>query len=61
LNENLISESLREVWRWKESVARKYAGLSPKEQIRRMNEDAEKLMAKYGLKLRRCSSRRRRK
>lgn len=55
MNESIIPESLREVWRWKESVARKYADLSAQERIRRMNEVADRFLAEHGIALRRTA------
>ena len=55
MNDPLISESLREVWRWKEKVAREYEGLSKQEVVRRMNEEAERIMCERGIRLPRWS------
>jgi hypothetical protein len=50
-DDKLIPESLREVWRWKEAVAKEYEGLSDEETVRRMNEKAERFMKEHGLVL----------
>ena len=48
-----VPESLREVWRWKEAVAKEYAGLSRSEIARKLNETADRLLAERGITLRR--------
>jgi hypothetical protein len=51
MNDQNIPESLREVWRWKEAVAKEWEGLSPKELIRHINETSERLLREQGIVL----------
>ena len=51
MNDKNIPESLREVWRWKEAVAKEWEGLSPKELIRHINETSERLLREHGIVL----------
>ena len=55
MNNPLVPESLREVWRWKEKVAREYEGLPKQEVVRRMNEEAERIMRERDIRLPRWS------
>ena len=55
-DDNLIPESLREVWRWKEAVARKYGGLESADLVQRMNDAADRIMRENNLNLPRTSA-----
>lgn len=44
-------ESLREVWEWKEAVAREYEGLSAEEMMRRMEESSNASLREFGITL----------
>lgn len=59
MNEKLIPESLREVWRWKEEIAREDEGLSRAEVVRKMNEFARQVQRERGVVLPRFTPSRR--
>jgi len=51
MDDKNIPESLREVWRWKEAVAKEWEGLSPKELVRHINERGEQILREHGITL----------
>jgi len=61
MNDKNIPESLREVWRWKEAVAKKCEGLSTEQLIRRIKETSEQLLREHGLVLPHLPAAKRRK
>lgn len=44
-------KSLTEVWEWKEKVYREVKGLTAKEHVEKLRNDAEKILSKSGIKL----------
>lgn len=50
-DDKLVSHALHEVWRWKEKVAQEHGGLDSLDLIRRMNEDAERIVRENNLSL----------
>lgn len=51
MNDEKIPESLREVWRWKEAVAKECEGLTDEEIVRKMNETSEQILREQGVVL----------
>ncbi len=43
-------KALEEVWEWRKELSKELEGLSPKEQIKYLNEKARKSCMKYGIK-----------
>ena len=48
---NNYDKSLTEVWEWKEKVYREVNGLTVKEHVEKLRNDAEKILSKNGIKL----------
>jgi len=44
-------KSLTEVWEWKEKVYREVKGLTVKEHVEKLRNDAEKILSKNGIRL----------
>lgn len=61
MNDKNIPESLREVWRWKDAVAKEYEGLADEQIVRKMNETSEQFLNEHGIVLPRRSAAERRK
>jgi hypothetical protein len=53
MDDKNIPESLREVWRWKDAVAKKHEGLTTEELVRTINETSERILREHGIVLRR--------
>jgi hypothetical protein len=50
-------KSLLEVWEWKEKVYQDFKGLTVEEYVKKVREEADAILAKYNIKLRRVESR----
>lgn len=46
-----VDKSLKEVWDWKDRVYQETRHLSIRETTKKIHEDVEKIIKKYGLKL----------
>jgi hypothetical protein len=51
MDDKNIPESLREVWRWKDAVAKELEGLSNEEIVRKINETSERFLSEHGIVL----------
>jgi hypothetical protein len=43
-------KAVEEVWKWRDALSKKLEGLSEREQVRTINEDARKICKRYGIK-----------